>query len=228
MNKKWGQNYFSKGKDVGKNNSDPIFSDLTELRLELDEAITYGTHREAVKLAKQGLKQVQEEGLQGEAEYFRGQIELLNKNFTTAIEHFDAAIKHNPNDGAAYNDRALCMVELGIIDKAFYYFDKGIEVEPDYATIYHNKGWLLNNIGRHNEAIECFKKALGLEPGRAVTYDNLADALFNLSDYQGALDAYRKVLKLLKPGCCLGIRKQIAARIKSIETNILKIRDSSP
>jgi len=203
-------------------------SDLMELRIKLDEAITYGTHREAVKLAGQGLKEAEGDGLEGEVEYFKGQIEILNKNFTTAIEHFDAAIKYNPNDGAAYNDRALCMVELGIIDKAFYYFNKGIEVEPDYATIYHNKGWLLNNIGRHTEAIGCFKKALALEPNRAVTYDNLADSLFNLSDYQGALVAYKKVLELLKPGCCRDIRGQIKARIKSIETKISKNKGLIP
>jgi len=197
-----------------------------KLRIKLDEAITYGTHREAVKLVKQGLKESISKGLEGETEYFKGQIDLLNKNFTTAIKHFDAAIKYNPNDGAAYNDRALCMVELGIIDKAFYYFDKGIEVEPDYATIYHNKGWLLNNIGRYTQAIECFKKALSLESNRAVTYDNLADAFFNLFDYQGALDAYKKVLRFLKPGCCRDIRKQITARIKSIETKILKDKET--
>jgi tetratricopeptide (TPR) repeat protein len=190
---------------------------LLDLRLKLDEAITYGTHKEALALAKQGLKQAEENKLASETEYFKGQLQILKKNFTTAIDHFDAAIKHNPCDGAAYNDRALCMVELGVIDAAFYYFDKGIEVEPDYATIYHNKGWLLNNIGRHKEAIEHFKRALDLEPDRAVTYDNLADALFNLCDYQGALEAYRNVLKLLKPGRCLQIRKQVAGQIKSIE-----------
>lgn len=199
--------------------------DLIDLRIKLDEAITYGTHLQAVKLARQGLKEAQDKGFRGEVEYFKGQIELLKKNFTTAIEHFDAAIEHNANDGAAYNDRALCMVELGIIDEAFYYFDKGIEVEPDYATIYHNKGWLLNNIGRHSEAIECFRMALELEPNRAVTYDNLADALFNLNDYQGARDSYKKVLQLLKPGCCRGIRKQITARIKSIETGLNRDSD---
>ncbi len=196
--------------------------DLTELRIKLDEAITYGTHREAIKLARAGLEQAKQADIPGEIEYFKGQMEILHKNFTTAIEHFDAAIKYNPRDGAAYNDRALCMVELGIIDKAFYYFDKGIDVEPDYATIYHNKGWLLNNIGRHSEAIGCFKKALSLEPNRAVTYDNLADAFFNLADYQGALDAYKRVLKLLKPGRCRGIRREILTHIKSIENKILK------
>ncbi len=191
--------------------------DLCELRVKLDEAITYGAKNEAFKVAKEGLSESRKKGLSGEVEYFKGQIDILNENYAAAIEHFDAAIKYNPNDGAAYNDRALCMVELGIIDEAFVYFDKGIEVEPDYATIYHNKGWLLNNIGHHSAAIEYFKKALALEPERAVTYDNLADAFYNLSDYKGALKAYRKVLELLKPGCLRGIRRQIKEKIKVLE-----------
>jgi tetratricopeptide (TPR) repeat protein len=109
------------------------------LRDKLDRAITYGSCEEAIGLAKEGLRQAENLDSSGEIEYFKGQIELLGGNFTAAIEHFDAAIGHNPKDGAAYNDRALCMVELGIIDEAFLYFDKGIEVEPDYATVYHNK-----------------------------------------------------------------------------------------
>lgn len=192
-------------------------SGLVDLRIKLDEAITYGRRSDALRLAKRYLKEAQVRGLAGEIEYFKGQIELIDENFTTAIEHFDRAIKFNPHDGAAYNDRALCMVELGIIDEAFYYFDKGIGVEPDYATIYHNKGWLLNNLGKHTEAIRYFKKALSLEPERAVTYDNLADALYNLGEYKGALEAYKKVIKLLKPGRCAAIRKEIEKKIKSLE-----------
>lgn len=190
---------------------------LLDLRLKLDRAITYGTKREAFKLARRGLKEAQGKELLGEIEYFKGQVEILKGNQVTAVEHFDAAIKYNSKDGASYNDRALCMVELGIIDEALRYFNKGIEVESDYATIYHNKGWLLNNIGRHKEAIKCFEKALSLEPNRAVTYDNLADALYNLLDYKGALQAYKKVLKLLKPSSCLSIRKQIIKKIKLLE-----------
>lgn len=196
------------------------FKDLIGLRLALDDAITYGSKREALKLARAGLNKARLKKLPGEQEYFKGQIEILKERFATAIEHFDLAIKYNPKDGASYNDRALCMVELGIIDKAFDYFDQGIAVEPDFATIHHNKGWLLNNIGRHSEAIRCFKKALLLESKRAVTYDNLADALLNLGDYKGALVAYRKVLELLKPGCCRGIRKKIREQISSLEERI--------
>lgn len=195
-------------------------SKFSKLRVKLDEAITYGSHQQAFRIAKQGLEEAQSKNLAAEIEYFKGQIELLNENFATAIEHFDAAIRYNPKDGASYNDRALCMVELGMIDEAFYYFDKGIEVEPDYATIYHNKGWLLNNIGSHNQALRCFEKALSLEPNRAVTYDNLADALFNLCDYQGALESYKKVLQLLKPGRCDEIKEEILTKIEMIEDKI--------
>jgi tetratricopeptide (TPR) repeat protein len=190
----------------------------SSLRFELDNAITYGTIKESFRIARNGLRESQARGQVGEVEYFKGQIKMLQNKFASALEHFDAAIKHNPRDGASYNDRALCLVELGLIDEAFHYFDQGIKVESDYATIYHNKGWLLNNIGRHTEAIRYFKKALKLQPHRPVTYDNLADALFNLGDFQGAKKAYQKVLELLKPRQCLDIKKQIIAKLKELET----------
>lgn len=199
-----------------------INSELLKIRIDLDEAITYGDREDAIKIARKGLARARESLLSGEVQYFLGQIELLKENYKKAIQYFDQAVKHNPKDGAAYNDRALCMVEMGIIDEAFIYFDKGIEVEPDYATIYHNKGWLLNNIGRYTEAIVYFKKALSLEPQRAVTYDNLADALFNLGVYAKALSAYRRVLELLKPGYCQEIKEEILEQIKLIEEDINK------
>ena len=195
-------------------------SEFLRLRVKLDDAITYGTKKEAMRLAKQGLRIALQNRSLAELEYFKGQVDILKNNFAGAIEHFDTAIRYNPKDGASYNDRALCMVELGIIDESLKYFDKGIEVEPDFATIYHNKGWLLNNIGRYSEAVSCFKKALRLDPDRPVTYDNLADALYNLSDLKGALKAYRMVLELLAKDSCKGIRGEIKKRIKQIETEI--------
>lgn len=183
----------------------------------MDNAITYGTRKQALAAARRGLEAARGKHAEGEIEYFLAQRHIVREEFASAIEHLDRAIRVNPDDGAAYNDRALCMVELGIIDEAMRFFDKGIEVEPDYATIYHNKGWLLNNIGRHTEAIRCFRAALALEPGRAVTYDNLADAQRNLGDYDGALESYRMVLKLLKPGCCRRIRAAVKREIIALE-----------
>jgi tetratricopeptide (TPR) repeat protein len=191
-----------------------------KLRIELDNAITYGSKKRAIEIARQGLVLARTQQVPGEVEYFLAQRHIVKEKFASAIEHLDKAIKLNPRDGAAYNDRALCMVELGIIDEALRYFDKGIEVEPDYATVYHNKGWLLNHIGRHTEAISCFRTALELDPVRAVTYDNLADAQHNLGNYTAALASYRKVLELLAPGCCREIRAQIAKEIRILERKL--------
>ena len=191
--------------------------DFATLRMELDDAITYGTRRESLALARKGAQLARLARDEAELEYFRAQVDIIQKRFASAIGHLDRAIRLNPSDGAAFNDRGLCMVELGLIDEAMPFFDKGIEAEPDYATVYHNKGWLLNNIGRHTEAIECFRAALELEPGRAVTYDNLADAQLNLGDRKGALESYRMVLSLLKPGECRAIRKLILRQIEFLE-----------
>jgi tetratricopeptide (TPR) repeat protein len=193
---------------------------LSGLRLELDHAITYSTKKEAMAVCRRGLSEARERKLPGEIEYFRAQALIIRNQFASAIDRLDAAIQVNASDGAAYNDRALCMVELGIIDEALPYFDKGIAVEPDFATIHHNKGWLLNNIGRHTEAVACFRRALALEPCRPVTYDNLADALYNLGDYRGAVQAYEKVLALLGPQECRQIKKLIREKIELIHKYI--------
>ena len=99
-------------------------NEFGQLRKSIDEAITYGRFELAARLTQEGLRQARQQELLGEIEYFTGQAEILEGNYYEAIEHFDQAIKYNPHDGAAFNDRALCMVELGIINEAFYYFDK--------------------------------------------------------------------------------------------------------
>lgn len=193
---------------------------LPKIRKQLDDAITYESRKKAWLIAGEGLRLARAGKHEAEAHYFLAQKDILKNRFVSAIEHLDKTIALNPADGAAFNDRALCMVELGIFDEALVFFDRGIAAEPDYPTIYHNKGWLLNNIGRFRESIECFKKALMLEPCRAVTFDSLADSLYNLGDLSGALDAYQRVLRLLKPGQCRSIRKLIKERIVSLEKTI--------
>lgn len=189
---------------------------IERLRLRLDEAITYADFKLARKLAKEGLRVAHNKELLGEIMYFRAQMEIIAENYEAAMKYLDLAIKYNPMDGAAYNDRALCMVELGKFKEAFNYFDKGIEVEPDYATVYHNKGWLLNKVGLHEEAIQFFEKALKLEPNRAVTYENMANAFVCLGRVEEALKAYKKALILVKSSYH-EIKRQIETQIKKLE-----------
>ena len=133
---------------------------LSEIRFLLDDAITYGDLPAAKGLVEKGLCIAQERQWIAEEMYFKAQREIIEENDRDAILYLDLAIKHNPCDGAAYNDRALCMIELGMTQEAFSYFDQGIACEPDYANVYHNKGWLLNKLGQHAQAVSFLKKAL--------------------------------------------------------------------
>jgi len=186
-----------------------------QLRISLDDALTYGRRRLAKRLVEDALRQARQQELLGEWEYFKGQEQILKGKYFEAIAHFDRAVSYNPHDGASYNDRALCMIEIGLINEAFIYFDKGIEVEPDYANVYHNKGWLLNKVGRHKEAVVYFKKTLSLEPGRAVTFENLGNSLAHLKQYRASLAAYKKAVSFLKVGS-FGIKRQLVSRIRQI------------
>ena len=189
--------------------------DFTLLRRRIDEAITFDDRLRAIALAEVGLRQAQEKECLGEVMYFRAQMKIIEGRFLEAIQYLDQAIGYNPLDGAAYNDKALCQIELGMIEGAEELFNKGIEVESDYATIHHNKGWLLNKLGRHGEALSCFEKALELEPWRAVTYENMADAYENAGKVKEALKAYKRALELLRSSG--SIKDQIKGEIERLE-----------
>lgn len=190
--------------------------DFCKLRRDLDDAITYADFDLAWQIAKQGLDCAHDQELMGEMMYFKAQQEIISEKYEDAINFLNLAIKYNPLDGAAYNDRALCFIELGKGENQILAdFDKGIEVEPDYATIYHNKGWYLNKLGRHKEAITYFEETLNIEPERAVTYENLADAYLNLGLKHEAVDSLKKALKCLDP-IYTDIKDQLEKRIKAL------------
>jgi len=159
-------------------------ADFTELRRQIDHAITFHDVRAARDHARKGFARAQAEEIISEQMYFRGQFEIINGHFEKAIPYLDKAIEYNPTDGAAFNDRALCMVELGIIEGVMEYFDRGIAVEPDYATIYHNKAWFLNKLGQHQESLVLFKrtwrtcmKISGSSPMRSVPIPKRSSSL---------------------------------------------------
>ncbi len=190
--------------------------DFTQLRCLVDSAITFNDLKAARRLISQGLKMAKEKEILSEQMFFYAQKEIINECFEKAIEYLDKAIKYNPKDAAAYNDRALCMIELGIIEGPMKYFNKGIEVEPGYDTVYHNKGWFLNKLGQHREALVFLEKALEINSDRAVTYENIANVYENLGDINLAVVAYCKALDLIDYPF-KHIRKQINFEISRLQ-----------
>ncbi len=189
---------------------------FTHLRRQIDTAITWNDLDDARRRIAEGLRLAQEKECPGELMYFRAQAAIVDGCFAEALDWLQRALTFNPQDGAAYNDIALCLVEQGRIDGIVEIFDKGIAVEPGYATIHHNKGWFLNKIGKPSAALACFEQALALEPRRVVTWENMADAYEELGRVPEALGAYRNALAFFD-GPATGIREQLQAEIARLE-----------
>jgi tetratricopeptide (TPR) repeat protein len=192
--------------------NDPFF---TQLRREIDDAITFNDQDRAGRLIDEGLRLAREKESLGETLYFRAQEAIIGERFPEAIDLLRQALTYNPLDGAAYNDVALCLVEMGKIEGVPEIFDKGIAAEPDYATIHHNKGWFLNKIGRHSEALVCFERALAFEPGRVVTWENMANAFEAQGRISDAVNAYKKALFYLHASH-KDIQEQLKAQIERL------------
>jgi tetratricopeptide (TPR) repeat protein len=170
---------------------------LKELRRLLNEALTYNRKEEAKEMAQEGLRIAEQKELLGLMEYFRGEIALINEDYGVALEHFDRAVKFDPADGETYNDKAVCLAELGRQEEALICFDKGIEAAADYGPLYNNNGWLLIHMERYKEAIYWCEKSLEHDPNSPVVYANIAQAQEYLNDVDGAIKNLEHALSLL-------------------------------
>ena len=76
-------------------------------------------------------------------------LRLLNficfkeKNFSSALNFINKAIKINPNFAEAYNEQGNALNELKKFQLAIKSYEQAIKLNPKYADAYHNKGLVL-------------------------------------------------------------------------------------
>ena len=83
-----------------------------------------------------------------------------------AIEHYDEAIRLNPQDAMAFNNRGMAYGRLGQSKRAIQDFNEAIRLNPQYAYFYYLRGLVYGELGKAKEAERDFTKAkeLGYEP----------------------------------------------------------------
>lgn len=69
----------------------------------------------------------------------QGNSEFKNGNFEAAIRHYDEALKTDPNNVNAYNNRGVSYARMGENDRAISDFTKAIQLNPEFATAYNNR-----------------------------------------------------------------------------------------
>jgi tetratricopeptide (TPR) repeat protein len=172
--------------------------DFEKERKALDREITFFHFKRARKKISKCLKETKKKKDEFFLNYFLAQDKILKEKFLEAIGYLNKALKVRKNDGCAYNDKALCLADLGKFKEALDCFNQGLRRDPNCVSLYHNKGWLLNLLERYKEAVLCFKKALELDESRVEAIFSLADTYYHLGQRKLAKRYFRRALGEIK------------------------------
>ena len=94
-----------------------------------------------------------------------------------AIEHFQQALRINPELAEAHSNLGLALVRQGKLAEAIEHFQQAVHFRPDYARAHSHWGQALIRLGKLDEAIEHFREALRIAPDLAEARANLGLAL---------------------------------------------------
>ncbi len=132
------------------------------------------------------------------AEYYLGNYLMKTAGRRgEAVDHFEAALRINPDLAVAHNNIGLCMVEADLYSAAIPHFEKALRIQPDFGEAGNNLGWCLNKAGRYADAIPYLQAAVRVEPNQAGFRFNLASAFEKLPDHQPeAITEYQAALRL--------------------------------
>jgi len=123
--------------------------------------------------------------------------ELMNMDrYAESIEYYDEAVKIDPGNAIAWNNRGLASAKMGRFEEALQSFERAVKVEPKYAIAWSNKGLTLNNLGRYDQALDCYNKAIEIDSAEADAWSNKGLTLSNLGRNNEAMQCFDKALEI--------------------------------
>jgi len=114
-----------------------------------------------------------------------------------AIQDYTLAIKYDPKDPHAYNNRGnLFASRFGDLDKALIDLNNAIEVGPKFFEAYTNRGLVRFYKGDLEGALKDLNYSVEIMPTYAVTFYNRGHVLSSLEKYEEAINDYNEAFKL--------------------------------
>ena len=84
-----------------------------------------------------------------------------------AIADYTQAIRLDPNDAFAYNNRGITYKNKGDYDRAIADYTQALRLDPNDAAVYNNRGVAYADKGHLDRAIADYTQALQLDPNHA-------------------------------------------------------------
>ena len=119
--------------------------------------------------------------------------------FERAMNHFEDAVKSNPDDTNSHFGFALAQHSLMDYDAAIKSFDEVLRLEANNTTAHLYKGKSLFFLERYDEAIKCFDVVLVADPNNAYVLRLMGVVLHAIEKRESAL-AYLDRAIMNEPG----------------------------
>ena len=143
-----------------------------------------------------GYIQNQEKHQTAYAEFYIGLTSQEKGKYEEAIEHYNEAIRINPQDATAYNNRGTAKGELGRHEEAIADCNEAIRINPQYALPYNNRGTAKLALGWHHDAITDCDRAIHIDPQYADAYYNRGTAKAALGRYEEAITDHNEAIRI--------------------------------
>ncbi len=116
--------------------------------------------------------------------------------FVPAFEHFNEALRQNPEDVVALGHMGLALLQQGQRVQATDALASAVALDPDYAEGQFNLGVVHYSAGRYPEAIAQFERTIALDPGFVDAYINLGSTFAAMGHLTAALAAWQRLDRL--------------------------------
>ncbi len=117
-------------------------------------------------------------------------------DYTTAIEHFQAALKADPACGEANYGLAYTYQLMGRTNEALEQYQAALRLRPGLALVHSRFAGLLWQSGRRPEAVEEYALALRLNPEDPVAHYHLGFALASAGNFAQADMHFAEAIRL--------------------------------
>ena len=125
-----------------------------------------------------------------------GYLRAEESRLQDAVDGYDKAIRLNPDDANAFNNRGTAKSGLGRHDDALADYEEALRLNPDDAEVYGNRGAAKSGLGRHDKALADFDEAIRLKPDFAEAFNNRGNAKNALGRHEDALADYNEAIRL--------------------------------
>lgn len=146
-------------------------------------------------VVKQILKKADTQ-LSADEAFVMGYLNEQDQRYQKGIAYYDLAIKANPKFEVAYNNKGICLLELGEVNEGIEQFDKALAIDPTYFHAQLAKAKGLRRLEKAAESIAILEKIEADEEYEDEIFSELSSCYEQLGDAQKALENINKAIEL--------------------------------